>query len=576
MCLFCSAGEYTSSLTRTYMSPCRVVYVSNNVTGAEKMVSSSLSGPQSGQAVLSARNIMVMESGSYVIFDFGKEIHGGIRITAGATTARIRVRFGESVSETCSQIGEDGATNDHAIRDFEMQLPWYGVRETGNSGFRFVRIDMVDSLPAAQIRSVDAIRVESVYPQIGRFHSSDSLLNTIWETGRHTVKLNMQDYLWDGIKRDRLVWIGDMYPEVMTICSVYGNVDVVPRSLDFATADYPLPSWINGISSYSIWWILIQYQWYLHIGNKDYLRTQKPYLSGLIRQLYDNIGDDNREHLSGNRFLDWPSNGDPNAVSTGLHALMLMAFDCAGELSSVLGDAESEKLCRDGYARLNTSSQAVCDAFFAEKINPDRVGRKQALALMSLAGMIPSDDAADALLFNRSHGFSTFYGSYMLEALAKAGRHDNAISIIKEYWGGMIKLGATSFWEDFDIDWMENAGRIDEMPITGKVDVHRTYGGYCYKGLRHSLCHGWASGPTSWITRHVLGLRPGNAGQDTLILDPHLCGLSWAEGSYPTPKGEVKIKLSPLGDGKVMARVDAPAGIEIKPSDRTVLQRSSY
>jgi hypothetical protein len=31
----------------------------------------------------------------------------------------------------------------------------------------------------------------------------------------------MQEYLWDGIKRDRLVWIGDMYPEVSTIHAVF-------------------------------------------------------------------------------------------------------------------------------------------------------------------------------------------------------------------------------------------------------------------------------------------------------------------------------------------------------------------
>jgi alpha-L-rhamnosidase len=40
--------------------------------------------------------------------------------------------------------------------------------------------------------------------------------------GADTVHLCMQDYLWDGIKRDRLVWIGDMHPEVSTINAVFG------------------------------------------------------------------------------------------------------------------------------------------------------------------------------------------------------------------------------------------------------------------------------------------------------------------------------------------------------------------
>lgn len=54
---------------------------------------------------------------------------------------------------------------------------------------------------------------------------------------------------------------------------------------------------------------------------------------------------------------------------------------------------------------------------------------------------------------------------------------------------------------------MKNAGRIDELPNEGKAYVHCTYGGYCYKQLRHSFCHGWASGPTSWLTEYVLGVQ---------------------------------------------------------------------
>ena len=51
----------------------------------------------------------------------------------------------------------------------------------------------------------------------GSFSSSDPLINRIWDVGAYTVHLNMQEYIWDGIKRDRLVWVGDMHPETTTI-----------------------------------------------------------------------------------------------------------------------------------------------------------------------------------------------------------------------------------------------------------------------------------------------------------------------------------------------------------------------
>jgi len=130
----------------------------------------------------------------------------------------------------------------------------------------------------------------------------------------HTVQLNMQDYLWDGIKRDRLVWVGDMHPEVMTINSVFGNNEVVPKSLDLARDLTPLPNWMNGISSYSMWWILIQRDWYNYQGNLDYLKQQKDYLAALLRQLATKIDPSGKETLNGARFLDWPSSENKEAM----------------------------------------------------------------------------------------------------------------------------------------------------------------------------------------------------------------------------------------------------------------------
>ena len=121
----------------------------------------------------------------------------------------------------------------------------------------------------------------------------------------------MQNYLWDGIKRDRLVWLGDMHPEVMTINTVFGNNEVVPKSLDLARDLTPLPNWMNGISSYSLWWILIQRDWYYYQGNLEYLKKQQDYLTGLLHYLATKIDNNGKEILDGNRFLDWPSSENP-------------------------------------------------------------------------------------------------------------------------------------------------------------------------------------------------------------------------------------------------------------------------
>ncbi len=72
---------------------------------------------------------------------------------------------------------------------------------------------------------------------------------------------------------------------------------------------------------------------------------------------------------------------------------------------------------------------------------------------MTITGLIDAPKAdKEFLSINGAQGFSTFYGYYMLEAMATAGNYQGALDVIREYWGAMIDLGATSFWEDFDIN----------------------------------------------------------------------------------------------------------------------------
>ncbi len=144
-----------------------------------------------------------------------------------------------------------------------------------------------------------------------------------------------------------------------------------------------------------------------------------------------------------------------------------------------------------------------------------------------------------------------------------AGDYQGALDNIREYWGGMLDLGATTFWEDFDIDWMKNAARIDEIVPEGKVDVHKSYGNYCYKQFRHSFCHGWASGPTPWLTQYVLGVNVLEPGCKKIKIDPHLGDLKWVKGSFPTPYGVLYIEHKKMEDGSVKTTYKKPKGIKV-------------
>ena len=248
-----------SSRTIAYLSPTRIVWQEAK-DGATIQGIDNLLKQGNGQAELVQGSMCRIKNGekgkASFLLDFGRELQGGIQIVTGMSPSRegkIRVRFGESVSEAmCDITPENGATNDHAIRDQYIMIPWLGVAEVGNSGFRFVRIDVEEANADLLIKEVRATFGYRNIPYRGSFRSDNQRLNDIWMTGAYTVHLNMQEYIWDGVKRDRLVWIGDLHPEVMTVSTVFGYNEIIPKSLDLIRDMTPVPEWMNGISSYSI------------------------------------------------------------------------------------------------------------------------------------------------------------------------------------------------------------------------------------------------------------------------------------------------------------------------------------
>ncbi|NLE12709.1 MAG: alpha-L-rhamnosidase [Clostridiales bacterium] len=546
---------------REFIRPTRIMLTKGDVTNAEHL----LADTPNQVAVAAEECTTLRNSGgehAALLFDLGCEIHGCVRfVTQNATRTpgkgsgehtsadtkevRVRVRFGESVSEALTPVGVKGATTDHASRDFITALRWLSYEDTNESGFRFVYVELLDDHAELQLKTVFGVLIYRDIEYIGSFESSDPLLDKIYDTSAYTAHLNMQGYLWDGIKRDRLVWIGDMHPEVMTICTVFGANEVVPRSLDYVRDHTPVTGWMNGISSYSLWWVMCHYDYYLQNGDKAYLCEQKEYMSALLTRLCGLVDDEGRERFEGGKFLDWPSKGDDEAVNAGYQGLLCMTLKAGSMLAAHFGDEKLAKLCADKSALMHN----YC---------PPTVS-KQGASLLALSGILDAKRADDEVMsVDGARRFSTFYSYYMLTTKALAGNYTGALDAMREYYGAMLDLGATTFWEDFNLDWVPGSAGIDEIVPEGKKDIHGDFGAHCYIGLRHSLCHGWSSGPTAFLARHILGIKVLEPGCKKVEIKPNLAGLTYAKGSYPTPYGPISVYVDEKG-----VKIDAPAEVEI-------------
>ena len=429
------------------------------------------------------------KKGGYLILDFGKEVRGGIRILTvslnGGKSACVRIRFGESVTECCSELGEKNSTNDHSPRDFNFPLVFASDVTVGDTGFRFVRIDFPCGVSVG-LKSVIAVNEILRLPLENRYEGNDTLVRKIFDTAKRTVDLcSSGDYIWDGIKRDRLVWSGDLYPEILSLTYLYGRVKQIENTIDFECAHAKFEGkWISMITTYSLWWVACVAEYYFRTKTKDFTLKQIPYMKEILSQIDDCVSNDGAMRYP-EHFVDWATR-DTADEELGSRLISIFAVKKAILLLKEFGiptqNAENllKKLLKADFA-VKEKKQVIAFKYFAlDEISDDEYGR---------------------LIEGGAKGFSTYMSYFILTAIASRDKK-LAVSLMKEYYGGMLDKGATTFWEDFDVDWIQGSGRIDGFPKDGEKDIHGDYGRFCYRGFRHSLCHAWSSGVINFIAEN--------------------------------------------------------------------------
>jgi hypothetical protein len=420
------------------------------------------------------------------------------------------------------------------------------------SGFRYVRIAF---LRGASLTTFKSIRVEGIYYPVayaGHFKSSDPLLNRIWETGAYTAHLCMQDGIWDAIKRDRGRWAGGLDVVGTVISTVFGDnlliEDTLRRLVPEGTG--PAPA-INGIPSYSALWITSLYSLYLHTGDKAFLASQRDNLLRILAGMDTTL--DSNGLLANTKqawlFVDWAPGlyaYTPEA-RIGTELQYIRAYTAAARLFTYLGDTPNNAKY-EGRAR---KSIAAAQTAFR---NPNTGTYGTTWQLNSLATLTIAD-SKDTAIWNNilSHvkqdsptdqTISPYFNAYLLDAMASLGHRREALDWIRQYWGGMLDEGATSFWENYDLRWP-------------KSNPHLSLQADGTSGYFVSLAHGWSAGPTTWLTENILGITPLDPGYGTVDIHPDLLDLAWAYGAVPTPHGLIKINV----DKQRGIILDLPRGV---------------
>jgi alpha-L-rhamnosidase len=520
-------------LAHMYLPAAKVDDVQTGRSSFDNLESLTSGAPNADFAVKLGSIAPGNEFAPEITLDFGREVNGRVEFVSDSDSqAVVSIQYGESKSAT---------DNEPYLGVNVLRIPPHGSAHGPKSAFRYARIRFLAGGPDLKFKT---IHLEDIYYPVeyqGSFESSDPLLNRIWETGAYTVHLCMQDDIWDAPKRDRGRWMGDLDVTGRVISSVFADRSLMESTMTAVIGDSPVKRDVNTIAGYSALWITGQADFYRHSGDLEYLRSQRQPLLELLQVMDAELDSDGLFTNPGKHkiFVDWSTgfSADTPEARAATHFEFYLAYREAAFLLSAMGDeanaaargkmadrlgrAAQEHLLDRGAntfgARWQTNAIAV-DSGAATPVEEKAIWSD---VLSHVTAPMPSDAA-----------ITPYYGYYALSAMARLGHRADALKWMRQYWGGMLAEGATSFWEAYDPRWP-------------KQDFHASLEADGKKGYYVSLAHGWASGPTAWLMEQVLGIEPTAAGFHEVNIRPDLAGLQWARGAEPTPRGLIRVSIDP-------------------------------
>lgn len=456
-----------------------------------------------------------------MLYDFSLETFAELKISGADPQKELGVYYGES--------REEAIDTDHTYT-FE--------RITGKTdyslvcrAFRYVYIKGGD-----QTLEISADYEYLPLEPRGSFKCDNPLFNKIWEVCAYTFHLNCREGFLDGIKRDRWIWGGDAYQCNHINNYLFFDPEIEQRTNIALIGQEPVDHHINGIVDYSFLYIIGLYEHYYAHGDKVFLSRIYSKAISLMRFCETRLNSDGfiKGAPADWTFIDW-SEIDKNGAVAAEQMLCAKAYEALGNIAEVIGE------CGDEWHNKSTAMKERIDEFFwdVEKgayIDSYSSGRRNVTRhanIFAIMFNIASEEQTASIIKNVIKNNSItkittpYFEGYELDVLAKLGDFGFIEEMLDSYWGGMIRLGATTIWEGYD-------------PSQTGARHYQMY----WQRYDKSLCHAWGATPIYLFGRYYLGVYPTGAAYETFNVEPHLGGLSHFEGTAPICGGEVRVKMT--------------------------------
>jgi hypothetical protein len=513
----------------------------------------------------------------FAVVDFGRVVTGHVRLEFTGAQAGQKVDIGYDEILDADGRPNPRRTYVHAADRAFLRAGQGELQIHGGRGFRFLLLDVAAGLGGLTLTRVAV--AERTYPvaRTGTFRSSDPELAHLYEVGLTTTRLCQLDSYVDCPSRERVMWM-DMTVEAQ--CSVYGfGETALWRHCLYLFAQNPCREGatagaIKGFApcdydpmlvSYTLYYLISVADFHHHSGDRPAAEALFPTVLKqleVIARFTTPEGLINEKWPGWGTFLDW-SAMDIGGVSSCNNAIYIRAHRETARLARALGMVD---VARELEARAVSLAEAYRRAFwsadeglFVDSLydgKPSAVRSQLANVMAVWAGIVgePEARALLAIIMDESRllpmtscnhrlkpGFTCQTGGLvrigtpgsgflLVQVLFEFGLARKALAYLKANWLPITRGGtyAEHFANDYDI----------------------------------SYCHGWGAGAVVQLPAYVLGIRPVAPGWREIEIRPQCAGLDWAEGTVPTPHGDITVAWRKVG-GEPKLEYQVPPGIKV-------------
>lgn len=486
--------------------------------------------------------------GVYLIYDFQREVYGNIVIRVDAPAGAILdMTYGEMLEdgriEACYPFKDwkpKAKTNADAYRFADRHILAEGENNIEirfqKRGCRYIQIIFRKHLKPIVIKEFG---VENrVYPvgNEGYFNSDNKYYNELWDMCKHTVQHCVDDSFIDCPWREQAFWINDFLVSNLYYFNLTADPKLPRHCFDLAVDGFKQHGFMPAVypagdpllfPSMAALWTLTLYEYYLYSGDEKGKQELLPAMDAILAT-YDKLALPDGlvpNHKTWWNFIDigYADAGiELKGCTSILNSLIAAAYKCAASMHEGNMAEKYSKLAQEICAAMKKELWDVGNKRFRDSTEKGfgfETFSVHPHAVLLLFDLMPeyNEMLAEALISHEAIAAEPYFQRFVLEAMAKIGRHDLAEHCIEHLWSKMVNADFPTIWE-----------------IALKGPKRR--------GVAQSLCHAFSCAPLAYFSRTIAGIVPLEPGFSKFTINPESYHIKNFECHQPTPHGTIRVK----------------------------------